>query len=326
MKCLNLHAVGDLRVDERPIPAPAADEVLVRVRACGVCGSDIGRVFTHGTYHFPTVIGHEFAGEVVRDDSGELAGKRVAIFPLLPCFECDMCASGNYAQCRDYDYYGSRRDGGFSEYLAVKRWNCIELPANVSFAAGAMSEPASVAHHAVSKLEFGDSDRLLVTGAGPIGLMVGFYAKSRGAKEVYYTDIDSHKLDFAESFGFKRHSGEEVTCAVEGTGAQSAISYAIDALAPFGRLVLMGNPSRDVSLTAKVYQTILRKELHLIGTWNSSYSERVNDWKASLAAMSDGSLPAEKLITHRPTLDECVRALEMMRDSNEFYCKVVAEI
>ncbi len=326
MKCLNLHAVGDIRLDEKPIPTVGDGEVLVRVRACGVCGSDIGRVFAHGTYHFPTVIGHEFAGEVVEDKSGEFTGKKVAVFPLLPCFECDMCAVENYAQCRGYDYYGSRRDGGFSEYLAVKKWNLIPLPENVSFFAGSMCEPSSVALHATKKLALTKDDTLLITGAGPIGLIAGFWARANGVETVYYTDLDERKLKLAESFGFYRHNGEEVTAALEGTGAGGAVATCVKALAPFGKLVLMGNPARDVSLPAKDYQTILRKELNIKGTWNSSYGEAVNDWKESIDAMSRGVLPVEKLITHKPRLDECIDTLNMMKDQKEFYCKVVADI
>ncbi len=326
MKCLNLYGIGDLRLDEKEIPQCGKDEVLVKIKSCGICGSDIGRVFKSGTYHFPTVIGHEFSGLVVADESGEWLNKCVAVFPLLPCFQCDMCASGFYAQCRNYDYYGSRRDGGFAEYLAVKKWNLIELPDGVSFEEGAMCEPTAVAFHAVKKLGVLKEKSLLVTGAGPIGIIVGLWAKKFGAKEVYFIDIDERKLDFVEEFGFERYAGQEVQCCVEGTGASSAIETAITALQAFGKMVLMGNPGGDIQLTSKHYQNILRKELTLLGTWNSQYSKDANDWKESLKAVSEGDFPIAKLITHRPTLDECLDVFHMIKDKKEFYCKVVANI
>ncbi len=326
MKCLNLHAVGDLRLDEKEIPQCGKDEVLVKIESCGICGSDIGRVFKSGTYHFPTVIGHEFSGLVVGDESGEWLNKRVAVFPLLPCFTCDMCVEGRYAQCRDYDYYGSRRDGGFAEYLAVKKWNLIELPEGVSFEEGAMCEPTSVGLHAVKKLGDIQGQSLLVTGAGPIGIIVGLWAKKYGVKDVYFIDIDERKLDFAEKFGFMRYDGQEVQCCVEGTGASSAITTAITALQAFGKMVLMGNPGGDVQLTAKNYQNILRKELTVLGTWNSQYSDTVNDWKDALKAVSEGNFPIARLITHRPTLDECLDTFDMIKERQEFYCKVVAHV
>ncbi len=326
MKCLNLHSVGDLRLDNKEIPPCTNDEVLVKVKSCGICGSDIGRVFKEGTYHFPTVIGHEFSGEVVQDETNEFKGKRVAVFPLLPCFECDMCKNGNYAQCRNYDYYGSRRDGGFSEYISVKKWNLIELPDNVSFEEGAMCEPTSVALHAVKKLGDIENANILITGAGPIGIIVGLWAKKLGANNIYYIDIDERKIEFAKKFGFEQHNGQEVDCCVEGTGASSAIAAAINSVKAFGNLVLMGNPGGNVELSAKDYQNILRKEIIVNGTWNSQYSEKANDWKESLTAMSEGNFPIAELITHKPTLDECIDVFNMIKERKEFYCKVVAEI
>ena len=109
MKALNLHAIDDLRLDTLPVPTVGEDEVLVKIAYCGVCGSDIPRVYSKGTYHFPTVIGHEFSGVVAYDPKGELDGKRVAVFPLLPCFTCDSCKQESYALCADYDYYGSHQ-------------------------------------------------------------------------------------------------------------------------------------------------------------------------------------------------------------------------
>lgn len=323
MKCLNLHGIGDLKFDEKEMPSFGDDEVLLKVKYCGICGSDIGRVYSHGTYHFPTIIGHEFSGEVIKDNSGEYLGKRVAVFPLLPCFKCDMCESGNYAQCRNYDYYGSRRDGGFSEYIAVKKWNLIELPENVSFAEGCMCEPCSVALHAIKKLGDINGKNILITGAGPIGIIVGLWAAKFGANRIYFIDIDEQKIKFAQEFGFLKHNGEEVDCSIEGTGAASAITSAINSVKAFGSIVLMGNPSKNVDLTAKDYQSILRKELYLSGTWNSKYSD---EWHQSLEEINKGELNIKKLITHEVSLDGCIEAFEMIRDRKEFYCKVVAKI
>jgi L-iditol 2-dehydrogenase len=122
MMACNLHGVGDLRYEEVPVPPLGADEVMLQVRAAGICGSDIPRVFEKGTYHFPTIPGHEFAGVISAVNPGDesLLGKTVAVFPLIPCGKCAACQIGEYAQCADYDYYGSRRDGAFAEYIAVK--------------------------------------------------------------------------------------------------------------------------------------------------------------------------------------------------------------
>jgi len=326
MMAANLYAVGDLRYEEVDIPQCGEDEVLLKIKSCGICGSDIDRVLAHGTYHFPTIPGHEFAGQVVYDATGEYIGKRVAVFPVVPCFECDMCSEEKYAQCCNYDYYGSRRDGAYTEYIAVKKWNLVELPCNVSYEEGAMCEPVSVALHAIKKLDLQVGETLLITGAGPIGLIAGLWARNQGVLNISYIDIDANKIAFAKSLGFKEYDGTTLAdAALEGTGASSAIATIINKVKPFGKLVLMGNPSRDISLTAKEYQNILRKELKINGTWNSVYANNDNNWQQSLQAISEGKLKIRELITHRPSLADTLKTIKMMRDRQEFYCKVVID-
>lgn len=326
MNTCNLHAVGDLVYEQFDIPECGDDEVLVKVKMCGICGSDVPRAMKKGTYHFPTVIGHEFAGKVVYDKSGEYTGKRVAVFPLLPCFKCENCKEQNYAQCLDYDYYGSRRDGGLAEYIAVKKFNLIELPDNVTYEEGAMSEPISVANHAVKKLEIKGGENLLITGAGPIGLIAGMWAKKFGVANVYYIDIDQGKLDFAKELGFDVYTPDlHIDMAIEGTGVGAPLGSIINAVKAKGRVVLMGNPGDQVALDGKTYQNILRKELVVVGTWNSSYAEKENDWIEALAAVSKGELALRQLITHSVSLADAADAIKMMYERKEFYCKVMID-
>ena len=323
MKQLRLHAVGDLRLDTVPVPKCAEDEVLLQVRCCGICGSDIGRIFKTGTYSFPTAPGHEFCGDIVFDPKNILTGKRAAVFPLLPCFECDMCKAEKYAQCDNYDYYGSRRDGAYAQYIAVKRFNTELLPNNVSYEEGAMCEPSAVALHAVKKLGEIENKNVLISGAGAIGLIVAQWAAHNNAKKVMLFDIDEEKTNFFKKLGFSEYDGSETDVALEGTGAGGALSKIINAVKPFGKIVLMGNPANPVTLSPKDYQMILRKEITLEGTWNSSYSVRQNDWTDALNAMSNGTLKLKELITHRVTLENTAQTLAMMRDKKEFYCKVM---
>ena len=327
MKVLNLYAVDDLRQDTLPMPVCEADEVLVRIAYCGICGSDIPRVFEKGTYHFPTVIGHEFSGTVVYDPTGELTDKRVAVFPLLPCFECESCKKQNYALCSNYDYYGSRRDGGMAEYLAVKRFNILVLPDGVSLEAGAMCEPSAVALHAIKKLGDIKGKKLLISGAGPIGMLAAMWARSNGAEAVYFFDLDARKIEAAKKEGFYEYDDSiSVDSVIEGTGAGPALVRCLKALKPFGEIVLMGNPARGIELTQTDYWLILRKELRLYGTWNSSFGELQNDWKDAIKGMSVGTITPEKLITHKFGLEDYRQAFDVMKERKEFFQKVMLEV
>lgn len=324
IKSANLHAVNDLRYEDTYLTDCKNDEVIVEVKSCGICGSDILRVYAQGTYHFPTIIGHEFSGKVVYDPENEILGEKVVIFPLLPCFNCESCKRGNYATCENYDYYGSRRDGGMTEYIAVKKWNVLIMPQNLSYDEGAMCEPVSVARHAVLKLGIQNGDNVFISGAGPIGLIAGMWAKMLGAKNVFYIDVDKRKIEFAKSFGFNEYkNGVLVDCVLEGTGHGDALQKCLEAVKSHGKMVLMGNPSGDISLSQSTYWHILRKEIKISGTWNSSFNDYENDWKESLKAMSEGKINVKGLITHIYSLSKCNNAFYMMKNKTEFYNKVM---
>ncbi|MCQ2428603.1 MAG: galactitol-1-phosphate 5-dehydrogenase [Clostridia bacterium] len=324
MNAAVLHAVGDLRYEKVPMPLPKDGEVLMKIGACGICGSDIPRVFEKGTYHFPTVPGHEFAGTVVAGDDA-LVGKKAAVFPLLPCRKCTACEMGEYANCSNYDYYGSRRDGAFAEYLAVDKRNLVLLPEGLDCETASLCEPAAVARAAVRKLGITLGDLVVIWGAGPIGLMAAQWAKAAGARDVKVVDISEEKLAFAKKFGFEAYDKERdglCDCALEGTGAGPALSYLVTCVKSHGHVVLMGNPARDMTIKQSDYSQILRREIILRGTWNSSFNTSVNDWQAAVNAMADGTLKCRELITHRFALSDCNKALEMMRDKKEFFTKV----
>jgi len=354
MKACVLHGVGDLRCEEVADPTPGPGEVLVKVGACGVCGSDIPRVFSKGTYRFPTIPGHEFAGEVaaVGPDADEgLVGRRVAVFPLIPCRACPACAIGAFAQCEDYNYLGSRSDGAFAEYVCAPAWNAVPVPEGVSLEEAAMTEPAAVAVHALRRGDLGAGDTVLVFGAGPIGLLLGMWARTGGADKVLLVDVDAARLEFARKLGFeavcnaadsdvldwvramtKRPSADgRIGCGadlvIEGSGSQAALEQCPQAARPFGRIVLMGNPAGTMALSQEAYWAVLRKELTVRGTWNSVFTaDAHNEWRLALDAMASGRLAAGSLITHRVGLDGLWDALVMVRDGQEFSNKVMCVV
>lgn len=313
---------GNLAVEVAEIPAVQDGEVLLKVKACGICGSDVPRVFNGKSYYYPIVLGHEYSGIVEQSCGGKWDGKRVCVFPILPCKQCEYCKKEQYANCVKYDYYGSRRDGGMQDYLSVKEENLVVLPDSISYEAGAMIEPVAVCLHATKKAQIQKGESVLIYGAGTIGLLCAMWAKDFGASFVYLVDIDKQKLAMAERLGFNRYNNEPVQVVFEASGANVCVNQAIDKVSAFGRVVLVGNTGTDIIIAKENYAKIIRKQLSLFGSWNSDYSKATNDWEDSVQAISEGRINPEVLITHKFSLDESVKAYDIIKN-REFYNKIM---
>lgn len=321
MKACVLHAVNDLRYEEVPNPIRKSGEVLIRIRASGICGSDVQRVFEKGTYSFPTIPGHEFGGEIIDADDKSLVGRKCAVFPLLPCRDCSCCELGDYAQCEDYNYFGSRCDGGFAELISVPQWNIVLAPDEISFEEIAMTEPCAVALHSLEKTDFRTGSSVCVFGAGPIGIMVGKWARLKGASKITLVDIDERKIEFARKLGFETEIDGLYDFVIEGAGVSASYENSTKVAKPFATVVLMGNPVKDMVISQKGYSDILRKELIIKGTWNSSFNSRINDWETVLANLKELDILA--LVSHRFNISECNEAFDLMKTQREFFSKVM---
>ena len=326
MKAARLHAIGDFRVDEVPVPDPTGKQLLVKVSACGICGSDIPRIFELGTskQKYPLTIGHEFGGTVVavgKDADASLIGRKGAIFPCIPCRKCSPCLSGDYAMCEDYDYLGSRSDGGFAEYCLVPSdWHFVESTApETTGEMLAMTEPCTVAQHAIRRGGVTAGSGVLIFGAGPIGIMAARWAKIFGADPVVLVDVVDEKVAFGRARGqivlnsmkedvnaaFRSlNGGKAADVVIEGTGTGVALGQAIECARTFGTVVLMGNPHKDTTIQLKQHSQILRKELNLKGIWNSHYADTpINEWHYTVKMLDAGRMQVLDLITHRSDLD-----------------------
>lgn len=331
MKACVLEDVGKLVYKDVEDVSPKAEEVLLKIRACGICSSDIPRVFKTGTYHFPTVPGHEFSGEIVgvgEGVSGEYIGRKAAVFPLLPCRECESCKQEQYARCDNYNYFGSRCDGGFAEYIAVPLWNLVFFD-NLDFSTAALCEPGAVALHSVNVGEISASDSVLVIGTGTIGILVVLWA-GRYSGNVTVAGRTGCKLKFVKGLGRFDviNSGTETVencydVVIECVGTNSAIEYALNGVKKGGRVILTGNPASDILLQKSDYWRILRKEITLKGTWNSYYSSGENDWKNVICYLKDEEETARKLITHKFALADFGKAFDVLRDPGEMTVKVM---
>ncbi len=333
MKAYRLHTVGDLKYEDidRPL-LQNNDWCLVKVHAAGICSSDIPRIFTKGTYHFPTIPGHEFSGEVysIGDEKKQkLIGKRVGVFPLIPCRHCAQCSKSNYEMCAHYDYLGSRRDGGFAEYVAVPTWNLIELPANVTYEQAAMLEPLSVALHAITRGGVTSGMDVAIVGTGMIGISAGLWSMKVGATKVNIVGRSENKRKLVENMrlNYLDSSTEklgEYDFILEAVGTPKTISQAIGIAKPGATVLLMGNPSGDILLQQDIYWRILRKQLTIRGAWNSKYDgEKISDWTKSISAIANGKIDVTKLISHKFSQDKLKDGLNLMYQHKEPYCKIM---
>lgn len=327
MKCAALYAPGDIRIEERMLPECKDGEVLVRVHSAGVCGSDLDRIMKTGTYHFPTVPGHEFAGEVMSEEDSDFAkGTRVCVAPLIPCFTCDMCQQGHFGQCEQYDFLGSRRDGGFAEYVAVPKRHLLKIPDNVSYEVAAMIEPASVALHGLFQAKLAAGQTLVVFGCGTLGLLCIQLAKCMGVYRIAAIDISEQKLKLAQKLGadvcinslkdnwkqdYKKEFPKGCDVAAETAGTPITQAEIIKLVKPVGTVVYLGTAHKDVVLSPKVFERIVRSELKLLGSWNS-YSAPYpgSEWHTVIKWLSQEKLEFEQLISKRIKLEELPETLQ----------------
>lgn len=348
MKAARLHKIGDFRLDEITKPTPTGEQILVKIGACGICGSDLPRVYELGTskQKYPLVLGHEFGGEIVELGSkvdSKYLGKRGAIFPCIPCMECEMCLSGNYALCLDYDYLGSRSDGGFAEYCLVPSvWHFVEANDKVSDNSLAMVEPCTVAQHSIRKAELVAGYSCLIFGAGPIGIMAARWAHIFGASRVMLVDISNEKINFAKNKGHhcinakdpdfkeqldKFNKGKKFDVVIEGTGTGIAIDQSVDAVKTFGTIVLMGNPHKETTIKLHTHSNILRKELVIKGMWNSHYNDvPINEWKYTIEMLESEKLVIDDLVTHESTSEEFIKLFDDIYNGKLSVCKAVYKV
>ena len=393
MRAWVLHGIGDIRLEHRPVPVPKAGEVLVRVKAAGICGSDIPRIYETGAHKHPLIPGHEFAGVVESVGAGvdeNILGKSVGVFPLIPCGKCGPCRNWQYEMCRNYNYLGSRTDGGFAEYAVVPVENFVILPEGVGYEEAAMLEPMAVAVHAMrrvfsdvrekenekyktdifqGKLEYNREKDITVAvcGLGTIGLLLIQFLWERGIKNILAIGNKDYQKEMLKVCGLgdipylnsrkenvsawlsEITDGAGVDVFFECVGRNETVSLAVDQTGPGGTVCLVGNPHSDMALDRDVYWKILRNQLTLIGTWNSSFNRvlddevaekadrqiirqeqdrrsQQDDWQYVLERLKNHTIQPGKLISHRFSLENLEQGFQIMRDKSEDSVKIMLRI
>ncbi len=309
MKAAVLEAKQVMNCRELTRPAPASDEVLVRVAYCGVCGSDVPRFLDGAVHFFPLVLGHEFSGTVVEvgeDVDAGLLGKRVAGVPLVPCMSCPDCEDGNYSLCRNYSFIGSRRNGAYAEFVAVPAKNVLPVSDGVSDMEAAFFEPASVAQHAVELASPEPPAQVAVCGCGTIGIFLAQILQARGFEVTAFARRES-RLNAARAAGVEHmvnttepgwddaargalpRGGYDYVFDTSGNGAMMVKSF--DLAANKGTVCMVGTPKRPMEFTVAEWENLNRKELVVTGAW-MSYSAPWpgREWEAVADQFSSGIL------------------------------------
>ncbi len=307
----------EIAMEDRPVPEPGPREVLVEVTSVGVCGSDV-HWYEHGRIgdrvaDAPLILGHESAGRVAAVGSEvtkHAVGDRVCIEPGVPCGRCLQCRAGRYNLCPDVKFFGTPPiDGAFTDRVAIHEDFAFALPDGVSDEAGALIEPLAVGVWACQKAGVRAGDRVLVTGAGPIGLLVQQCALAFGATEVTVADVNPARLAVAERTGATRtvRSDQEeldleVDAFVECSGHPAALKAGIAAVRPAGTVVVVGmGPEEDAVIPLSLIQN---RELWLTGTFRYA-----NVYPTAIALVAAGKVDPEAIITGHFGLDETHDAL-----------------
>jgi L-iditol 2-dehydrogenase len=332
-----LYEPGDVRVEEVDLPTIGATDLLVKVAACGVCGSDIPRMNITGAYRHPIICGHEFAGHVV--DAGSSVtefstGDLVSVPPLLPCYACGSCRAGHFSLCEDYDYFGSRRDGAYAQYVVVPADNALTMPVGLDPRAAAMIDPSAIALHAIWKTKLTAGHRVAVLGAGPIGLFAVQWARYLGAVEVLALDVNEDKAAMAREAGatVTATTRDEAVAAADGgfdvivetAGVPPTIALAPNLAARHADAVFIGIPHAPIELDEVTFSNFLRREVALRGSWNSfSAPFPGKEWTTSADLLADGTIKWEFMITHQLGLESVPQVIKQLADRSIFSSKVM---
>lgn len=318
MRAAIVERPGSIRLGEVPDPKPGDGQVVVRVGACGICGTDLHIADGHfPPTPYPIVPGHEFGGEVVelgRDvDTDVRIGDRVAVDPSLFCGHCEPCRAGHGNLCANWGAIGDTVSGGFAEYVAVPAANCYRLPDGLTVRQAALVEPLSCAVHGVRRIGVQAGETFLVVGAGTMGLLIAQLLARSGA-QVTVVDRNSSRLALAPGLGAVATftdvaglAGTRFDAAVDATGVASAIEAAFGALRRGGRLLIFGVAPEEARVALSPFR-IYNDELTVVGSMAVLHS-----YGAALDLLARGLVDTGPLLTHALPLSDYPRALELMR-------------
>lgn len=329
---MRIYKDGIVKVDKVDDPIVLPEEVKIKVKACGVCGSDIPRVLANKAHYYPIILGHEFSGIVVETGSNVRnvkVGDHVVGAPLLPCFKCEDCQNGNYSLCKHYSFIGSRVSGAMAEYVTIPERNAVKISKNIDFIDAAFVEPITVVLHAFAQNKHCAGGSVAILGLGTMGCLAVQVAKAIGATNITvfvrnnkYNElatklgvdnvIDTSSSDWQEKFK-NVTNGRGFDFIYETAGAAQTIKHAFDIAANKARICLIGTPKTEVSFTVQQWEQINRKEFFLTGSW-MSYSKEFpgEEWTQAVKYLGEGSIKILPEMIHRKV--NLLRSMDLFDD------------
>jgi len=350
MKAAVLYANDDIRYTDAKYLDNVFDigsnNALVKVKASGICGSDVPRVLHNASHYYPNVLGHEFSGEIVeigenvKDLFDLKPGDKIAGAPLIPCMKCSDCQKGDYALCKFYDFIGSRRQGSFAEYVQIPAVNAVKFDyeSGISYEQGALFEPSTVALHGLRVNNYTGGYDVAVLGGGTIGLFTMQWAKIFGAKSVTVFDISEERLDLCKKMGAdyivntqstQTDSIEKYKNAYnfifETAGNISTMQSAFELAANKSNICFIGTPAKDLAFTPKLFENMNRKEFRLTGSW-MSYSAPFpgDEWQLTAHYFKTGQLKFDdKFIFRKYSLSQSKEAFDLYKNPAQVKGKIM---
>ena len=334
MKAAVVVANEDVRYQDVEEPQVRPGCIKIKVKASGICGSDIPRVLHNGVHFYPIVLGHEFSGDVVEIGAGVTkikVGDRVSGVPLLPCMKCDDCQNGNFSLCKHYSFIGSREQGSNAEYVVIPEQNAVPFDPSISYEQGAMFEPSTVALHGLLQNDYQGGQYVAILGGGTIGMFTMQWAKIFGSKKVVVFDISEERLALAKRLGadatintLKEGYMEEAMAITgnkgygyvyETAGQVPTMHMAFELAANKAHVCFVGTPHVDLTFTPKQWENMNRKEFKLTGSW-MSYSSPFpgKEWDLTAHYFATGQLKFDPAFIYKKMpMSQAQEAFQMFK-------------
>lgn len=348
MEALAFYGIGDLRYEEKNKPKlEKEDEVIIKVKYAGICGSDLSRYKKLGPLSPGNIFGHECSG-IVEEIGNEVTnvhiGDRVAVCPQLKCGECEACKSGYFAACPNLLVIGAKEPGCFASYTKVPAENLLKLPDNVTLEEAALIEPSSVVLHGLFQTKLQPGKTVAVFGCGTIGLLTCQWAKLFGAERVVAIDLDLAKLKLAKELGadevikpeeststysklMELTNDDGVNLAIEAAGSIQTSEEVLAAPKKGGEVLFLGIPYSDITLKRFYFERIIRQELTVRGSWNAvSAPYPGREFRTTLQFLREEKLRTKPMISHYLALKEGPRIFQEITDGKTKAMKVLFEI